>query len=352
MQTEVSAFRTGDWKPLTFTGSGREYFGIWLVNFALSVLTLGVYSAWAKVRRLQYFHRHMRLAGATFDYHGEPLAILKGRMVAVFLLGIYTLAGNAGPLFGLVAFGVIAMVLPWLLTRSLRFRLHNTSYRGLRFGFHGSSAEAYWVFLALPVLSVFTLFLLAPFWHHRIKRYQFGNASFGAVPFTFQTPVSRFYTIYFGAVALLLALALGAGIALGIFTAVILGRTGPRAGMPFSFVIVALAVYAGLGIALRAFLDARLRTAAWENTQLGNHRFVFFMEAPSLFFLTATNLLATLVTLGLFLPFAQIRMARYIADAIVVVPGGPIDEIEAGEEQRANAVGDESVGLFDFDIAI
>ena len=46
-------------------------------SIALTIVTLGVYSAWAKVRRLQYFYRHTRLAGAGFDYHGDPIAILK-----------------------------------------------------------------------------------------------------------------------------------------------------------------------------------------------------------------------------------------------------------------------------------
>ncbi|MDR1854861.1 MAG: DUF898 domain-containing protein, partial [Azoarcus sp.] len=39
---------------LQFTGSGGEYFRIWIVNLLLSILTLGIYSAWAKVRREQY----------------------------------------------------------------------------------------------------------------------------------------------------------------------------------------------------------------------------------------------------------------------------------------------------------
>ena len=158
-----ASFRSGLPEPLTFTGSAREYFGIWIVNLALSVLTLGVYSASAKVRRLQYFHRHTRLAGVPFDYHGTPLAILKGRIVAVNLLLIYTLAGQFGPVVALAAFAILAIALPWLLMRSMMFRLQNTSYRGLRFGFIGSAAGAYRVFLGLPLLSVFTLFLLAPF---------------------------------------------------------------------------------------------------------------------------------------------------------------------------------------------
>jgi hypothetical protein len=38
-------------EQLHFTGSGAEYFGIWIVNLLLTILTLGIYSAWAKVRR-------------------------------------------------------------------------------------------------------------------------------------------------------------------------------------------------------------------------------------------------------------------------------------------------------------
>jgi uncharacterized membrane protein YjgN (DUF898 family) len=56
-------------ETFTFSGTRREYFGIWIVNILLTVLTLGIYSAWAKVRRMHYFYRNTRLAGASFDYH-------------------------------------------------------------------------------------------------------------------------------------------------------------------------------------------------------------------------------------------------------------------------------------------
>ena len=80
-------------EPVSFTGTGAEYFKIWIVNLALTIVTLGVYSAWAKVRRLQYFYRHTRLAGAGFDYHGDPIAILKGRIVGLVLFGLYSAIG-------------------------------------------------------------------------------------------------------------------------------------------------------------------------------------------------------------------------------------------------------------------
>jgi len=69
-----------------FSGSGAEYFRIWIVNLLLTVVTLGIYSAWAKTRRLQYFYRNTRLADASFDFRGDPKAILRGRILAVLLL--------------------------------------------------------------------------------------------------------------------------------------------------------------------------------------------------------------------------------------------------------------------------
>ncbi|HXI78282.1 MAG TPA: DUF898 family protein, partial [Steroidobacteraceae bacterium] len=66
-------------EQLRFTGSGAEYFGIWIVNLLLTIVTLGIYSAWAKVRRLQYFYRNTEIAGSSFVFHGSPVRILIGR---------------------------------------------------------------------------------------------------------------------------------------------------------------------------------------------------------------------------------------------------------------------------------
>src|ERR1700685_13403 len=79
-------------EPLRFTGNGAEYFGIWIVNLLLTIVTLGIYSAWAKVRRLQYFYRHTELAGSSFDFHGSPTKILIGRLIALAMLIAYNVS--------------------------------------------------------------------------------------------------------------------------------------------------------------------------------------------------------------------------------------------------------------------
>src|SRR4051812_18779611 len=71
--------------PVEFTASAGEYFRIWMVNLALTILTPGIYSAWAKVRKKRYFYGHTRIDGDNFDYRANPIAILKGRVIAAVL---------------------------------------------------------------------------------------------------------------------------------------------------------------------------------------------------------------------------------------------------------------------------
>src|SRR5437667_6745528 len=80
-----------------FSASAGEYFRIWIVNLALTILTLGIYSAWAKVRKRRYFYAHTHIAGESFEYRGRPVAILKGRLIAVALLGAVIAVGNLIP---------------------------------------------------------------------------------------------------------------------------------------------------------------------------------------------------------------------------------------------------------------
>ena len=41
------AGQAGGFHRIVFTGKASEYFGIWIVNVLLTILTLGIYSAWA-----------------------------------------------------------------------------------------------------------------------------------------------------------------------------------------------------------------------------------------------------------------------------------------------------------------
>jgi len=317
-----------------FTGNGREYFKIWIVNLLLSILTLGIYSAWAKVRRLQYFYRNTRLADAGFEYHGTPLAILKGRFIAFGLLVVYSVAGGLNPLLGIVIALLIAAVMPWLIVRSLRFKLHNSSYRGLRFAFAGSDGAAYTVFLLFPILTVLSLYLLAPFTHQQIKQYQHRNSMFGDTFFNFEASVGSFYGIYLRMLGLLVVL----GILAGILVA---------AGLPFMLILLPIAF-----LFVAAYLAVRLPNLIWNATGLGEHTFYSRLEIRPYLWISFTNLLGIVFTLGLYVPFATVRMMRYKLESMGLLAQGDLAEFVAGQAQAISATGEETAEMFDVDISL
>src|SRR5262249_422411 len=92
-------------KRFEFRGSASEYFGIWIVNLALTFVTFGIFSAWAKVRRERYFNGNTWVAGAPFEYLANPLNILKGRIVALIAFGAYVLLGQVQPFAQIVLVG-------------------------------------------------------------------------------------------------------------------------------------------------------------------------------------------------------------------------------------------------------
>lgn len=336
-----------------FTGSGGEYFRIWIVNLFLTVLTLGIYSAWAKVRRLQYFYRNTRLAGSVFDYHGDPVAILKGRVIAFALLIAYSLAKETPGWPLLLALVLIGGLLPWLLRNSFRFRLRNSSYRGLRFSFRGTTKDAYVTFLGFGLFAFFTLYLAAPLFHQRLKRYQHGQSWFGRTAFQFNVGVGRFYLEYL----LVLAVLIGGFVAAGILFAGSIGALSQMGNRPDPAVLAPLllgffALLIALSLIVGPLFQARIGNLVWNGTRLGENRFESRLEVGRLFFIQLTNFILVVLSLGLYIPWAAVRVARYRAECMSFLPQIPVEAFVAETSEEIGATGEETAEMFDIDIGL
>ena len=136
---------------IAFTGSGSEYFRIWIVNLLLTLVTLGIYYPWAKVRRLRYFHGNTLVGGEPLEFHADPKKMLKGYLLVGVLLALYSVAGNFHAVAGLAAFLAVMLIWSALLNSFMQFRLANTSWRGPRFRFTGDLRGAYAAMLPLLV---------------------------------------------------------------------------------------------------------------------------------------------------------------------------------------------------------
>jgi uncharacterized membrane protein YjgN (DUF898 family) len=339
-----------------FSGTGSEYFRIWIVNLLFSILTLGIYSAWAKVRRTRYFYGSTSVAGTSFEYHGNPVAILKGRIIAVLLIIIYNLAFEMSDLVGLLMLLMVMALTPWLIWKSLQFKLYNSSYRGIRFGFRGALKQIYWVYLALPFLTMLSALMLTPFTHQRIKKFQHQESRFGTSHFSFSGSVGSFYKAYLLVFAIwLLGIIVISGTLGGALFAMITADTGDRetaaaAGAAGIFLFM-LAMYVWMFLLFPIFATL-IQNLIWNNTQLSQHRFLSDMKWTRMAFITITNIIAIICTLGLFLPFAQIRAMKYRVECMALLPDGSLENFLAANQQQVSATGEGVTDLLDFDLSL
>lgn len=320
--------------PFQFSGNGKEYFKIWIVNIFLTIVTLGIYSAWAKVRNKQYFYGNTQLDGASFEYLANPVKILQGRIIAFIFLVLYSVSGQVSVVAGLVMGLLLLVLLPWLVVRSLAFNARNSAYRNIRFNFTGKIGDAVKVFIGWPLLVPFTLGLLAPYAFYRQKRFVVENSSYGTSQFSFDAEAKDFYVLFL----MVLAIAIGGGVAsavLGVLT-------------PALAVLASIVTY----LAIFAYFAVKQANIIYNASGIRTHGFHCFYDVKSYALLLLTNTLGIILTLGLFIPWAKVRSARYKAEHLTFVADGDLNSFVAEESEHVNALGEEIGELFAFDIGL
>jgi uncharacterized membrane protein YjgN (DUF898 family) len=337
-------------EQFTFSGTAREYFGIWIVNILLTILTLGIYSAWAKVRRNRYFYGNTHLAGASFDYHARPLQILIGRIFVVALLVVYNLTAYTLPVVSGVIGVIFLFALPWFVMRGLRFSARVTSYRNVRFDFTGGYGGAFLAYLLGGLLSWGSLGVLAPIASQWMWRYMLDNLRYGDRPIDCDPRLEKLYgqfvmpliTFIVGIVVILIlgvsvfSLASGLGLSMEDFSSdlAVVGIIGAvyAAFIPFFllYVLVGLLYRAGTrNVALNeTVIDGRHLMAS----DIGRWRYAW---------IAISNFFATLFTLGLARPWAAVRMARYLATVTALYSAGSLDEYLSTVKTPEGVVGAE-----------
>ena len=116
-------------------------------------------------------------------------------------------------------------------------------------------------------------------------------------------------------------------------------------------IVAILLLYAGIGVTVVAVRTA-FENLVWNHTRLDQHRFDSRLRAGHMFWLYATNLLGIVVTLGLFVPWARVRLARYRAESLALVPGGPLVSASITGGRDAAATGAELSDAMDLDFGL
>lgn len=346
--------------PLEFTGQAGEYFRIWIVNLCLSVLTLGVYSAWAKVRTQRYFYAHTRLAGAPLDYLANPIGILKGRILVVAALAVYSGITYVAPGLETVLGLAFMLALPWLVVKSLVFRAHNSSWRNIRLGFDGKYGGALKVFVGLPILIPFTLGLIYPYFQWHRARFVYNHSRFGTTPFAMSATAGQFFSLFTRASGLVLiaiaVLTFAGTVLLPWLTQTVMPRLSPDDPILPVLILIGtilpiLAIWLCI-IPAYAYVQAHTANTVWNSIRIGPHGFSCALKTRPLAWIYFSNLVATVLTLGLAIPWTKVRMARYRVENMTLLQQGDLDRFVQAEAQQVGASGEEFGDIMDIDVGL
>jgi len=351
-----------------FTGSAREYFGIWVVNLFLTIVTLGVYSAWAKVRKKRYFYGNTWVSGSNFEYHGNPVAILKGRLIAFAAFLAYTLAGGFSPRGSAYMLLALSPLIPWFVVRSMAFNATNSSWRNLGFHFDGHYRDALRAlapFILLPIAGILApepemppqemsawwpyfvtpliMALFYPYVMGSLKRLHINHSFYGEARFNCTADIQDFYGVYI--LAFLLMIGLGAVYSL---VAMPLVMTLPEWGWSGLWVI-----YLVFAAVLFGFTQARVTNLAITRTRLaGDVKLESTIEWTRLSIIYIQNLFAISFTLGLAIPWAVVRTARYRMHCLALQCEGPLGEFAGETGRNVGAAGDAMGDIFNVDLSL
>ncbi len=344
--------------PITFGGTTRQYFKIYIVNMLLTILTLGIYSAWARVRTRRFFMGHTYIGKHNLDFDARPLSILVSRLIVVAILGGLLYAEIT---FDLVWSGVgiflvgTLLLLPVALVRGRSFIARHTLHRTLRFRYRLEYRRAvilYFGYASFSVLYIYLLtqlaeseslrplaWLVAVFlgfivilplllrFGHRI---QIDQLQFGGLRVFHESDVKSYYRegnkAFWMSILVTIVFFLCSAIVFGVLGAIgaLLGPS--MAGFDISPVIIGFIagmVGAMVGLLPMAWCFALYRAVFtclyWRSFRIGkDSRFESSFRWQSYAWLLLVNYTLIILSLGFMYPWARVRDYRYVAEHLEI----------------------------------
>ena len=375
---------------LRFTGSGGEYFRVWIVNVLLSIVTLGFYTPFARKRTAQYFYSHSMIAGSALEFTAQQRRMVFGFVLVFALSAAYQLAVRTGQdtAVSLFLLGGAALA-PFIWASAMRFRLSNTRWRGLRLVFTANWKEIYkasWPVFALALVWIGVFFgidtlagdylgdmegggrmrskmdtgtiwtvagiiLLGMFLSVLcIIRMEYNYRSLLVLRTRIGNEISRWKPVYMDFVKIWAGTVLVFILSIVVIS-VLLGAVAGGAAMlghgvknskigALVFILIifgALMFFFLLLLAsgpARAYREARMFHLIWNNTGISQiARFKSTLSTRKFVLLRLKNMLLTTLTIGFYRPFARVAEYKMKFESVTLYVKGSVEQLAGRLEQ-------------------
>lgn len=338
-----------------FWGRGRTLFGIFIVNTFFTLLTVGLYSFWGRVRIRQFLSSQTSFAKSRFSYHGTAQELLKGWTKAFLVFGLpYAFLSFVPFIWDQIPTwipnalaGIMALCfIPIAVVGSHRYRLSRTSLGTIRFSFRGRVKEYMKIWFLGTLLTLLTAGMYYPFFENARRKFLVTHSHFGNRHFTYDGTGGGLLWIY--------------AKALGLALLIVSGIIGISAGPELLPSIIRWSPETWKGLALSSlflpalltllipwfYLQASKQRYQWNHSDFGDAHFQFSASTWNVMELKLTNFLMLILTFGVTWPWVQVRNLQFLYYHLSLQ--GPLDfERIAQEALDASPTGEELAGYFD-----
>lgn len=336
---------------INFRGTAGEYFGIWIVNAILSIITIGIYSAWAKVKRETYFKNNTKIGETSFGYHATGMQIFKGRLIAFAVLVLINIAATFYPVIGGAIFVILIFLIPLIINNSMRFSARVTSFRNIRFNWHGTYGKSFWFFVIAPVVSILSLGILMPLISKAYYAYFARSHSYGTSSFSCDPKVKDYYVAY-GVGVILPVFLIIASIAIFVFATL----TNLSGGLSLTF--AALGTLLPWTIILVFVLTTSIYRVLCRNLMMRSltlsdvANFDSTINPIKYVWIRLSNLIVIILSLGLMLPWATIRAHKYLSECSKIIVTGDLEKFIDDAIDKKSSFGEEFAELEGLEVTI
>jgi len=319
MDNEISDLKN---YKLSFDGKGGTFFGIVLVNWLLTIVTLGFYHPWAKAKQLKFMYSSTSLDGDRFAFNGTGKEMFKGYIKAlaffVLIFGVFFLLITLEQFYVAAIFFYFALIaiFPLIIHGSYRYRMSRTSWRGIRFGYRGDRNELFSNYFKWIFFSIITLGIYGSWMEMKMRKYIIGNVRAGDVEFNYTGKGLEYFLI--GLKGLVLTI-----ITLGIYS--------------FWFYKKLFAYYIE-----NMYLQKNGKVIKFKST----------LTAGDTFSLIVVNYLIVLFTLGIGYAWVVTRSMKLIFSKIEMEGDIELDSIQQTEADYNDATGEDMSSFFNIDLVI
>lgn len=370
---------------LRFNGEGSEFFKIWIVNVLLTIVTLGLYYPWAKVRTKRYFYGNTTLEHKNFEYHATGKQLFISYLIAMVLLVAYVILQNISPAASMIVLLLGMALVPWIIWRSLTFNMRVTSFANVRFQFTGHLSGAYMIYIVYPVIMVIlagilvmvmgplSAFILLPFYIYafaylkkKVTEYKINGSKYGQGQFSCDLELNKLVIIVLKIAGVSIAL----GVAYLLIISAIMGASAAALTELFyvaqnpdiaqqnpvlliTFVAIIYGGFLLVGLVSYAYAQARFREYIYQRVKLDDKmEFYSSLQARTITWVILTNFVLLVVTLGLAMPWTQVRLARAYVENTHVKYDGSISSYANQQQNKQSAFGEELGDAFDIDAGV